>query len=88
MTFRGYACDSESSFVSARLTGVRWRTARGLRAGQTIQELRDLYPEASRAPSGRWILLRRNKTPTLQVESVAGRVTALVVRPFRFMHRW
>jgi hypothetical protein len=37
-----------------RVTGSRWLTARGLRVGDTIAELRRLYPHAPRNPRGTW----------------------------------
>jgi hypothetical protein len=39
--------------------GKRWRTARGLRVGDTVARLRRLYPSASRHRTVWWLMTRR-----------------------------
>jgi hypothetical protein len=46
--FHTRQCRSDSSFESARVTGA-WTADRGLRRGDTLARLRDLFPRASRA---------------------------------------
>ena len=78
---------------SAFATGPRWRTARGLRVGDSVAKLRRLYPHARRRRfvrgirpvEGWWLVVRlsrvpdRHLVPRLLATARGGRVTGLVV---------
>ena len=69
-------------FGSALLTGRRWSTGRGLRAGDRLARLRQLYPRAERHGSSWWLVIRFSQVtgryPGLQATVAGG-----VVRSFR-----
>jgi len=39
--------------------GPAWRTGRGLRVGDSVSRVRELYPRAGRHRDGWWLVLRR-----------------------------
>ena len=83
------ACET-GLLSDATVTGRQWRTARGLRIGQSALVLQNLYPNAT-LPHQRedewWLLQRRDPVISERYGSLgakvnAGRVTALVIRMF------
>jgi hypothetical protein len=46
MTYNSATCSKSSCFISAVVTGKEWRTAKGLRVGDSLARLRLLYPKA------------------------------------------
>ena len=83
ITFDG--CKPESHFIRFIATNPRWETARGLRVGAPVSQIRRLYPDATHTVVGkqvRWSLYRRpgGSTPTLAAWAMHGKVQALTVR--------
>lgn len=76
-------CVPESScFHEATLTGKGWRTAKGLRVGDTRQRLYQLYPRLKARGLWRTLLTRpglENTYPALEAKLVALRVVAFRV---------
>jgi hypothetical protein len=53
----GGACDEDlGRSQTARAFGDRWRTAKGLRVGQRLAQLRNLYPSATRHGRVWWLV--------------------------------
>jgi hypothetical protein len=80
---------AHAGWFDATLYGGRWRTEKGLRAGDGVEELRRLYPKATysdRPPAPpTWTLVsvrgEVGVSPRLQAYVWDGRVTALHVPP-------
>ena len=77
-------------WIGMRLWGIEWKTQRGLRVGDPVRKIRELYPDAryvSRPPNAAyWELLARQskdfgRIPLLEAHIGAGRVTAIDVPP-------
>lgn len=77
-----------ATWYGMRLWGPRWRTARGLRVGDPVERIGQLYPGAryvSRPPQpGEWWLITEKQAelgtkPLLVVEVGAGRAIAIRV---------
>jgi hypothetical protein len=73
-------------FVSdLRLTGRRWRTAEGLRIGDSNRLVEMLYPYARRRPDGWWLVVDLSHetqfvpVALLRAETSRGKVTAFVI---------
>lgn len=91
LSFERKACMSGVAVVVTLTGRAMWRTAAGLRAGDSELRLRKLYPRASRRTglaswSGYWLVTRRacetvggHAYPGLLARVRAGRVTALVL---------
>ncbi len=90
LDFANRACQ-DGVLVTATITSrSAWRTAVGLRVGDSVARLRRLYPRATLHPSsppwtGYWLVTRRTCAevggfpyPGLLARARAGRVTALV----------
>lgn len=90
LDFANRACQ-DGVLVTATITSrSAWRTAVGLRVGDSVARLRRLYPRATLHPSsppwtGHWLVTRRTCAevggfpyPGLLARARAGRVTALV----------
>jgi hypothetical protein len=81
----GSGCDPEGRHWSTRLTDERWRTALGLKIGDSTQKLMRLYPGTFRRPGGWWWLLQRDflgtgdQQPMLRVRVTNGRVREFIV---------
>ena len=46
---------------TARAFGDRWRTAKGLRVGQRLRRLRNLYPTATRHGDAWWLVTAQSE---------------------------
>jgi hypothetical protein len=77
-----------AAWYGMRLWGERWRTARGLRIGDPLERVHELYPNAryvSRPPEpGEWWLVtgpheEGGRRPLLVAEVSAGRLVAIRV---------
>jgi len=90
LDFSGRACQ-DGVLVTATITSrSAWRTAVGLRVGDSVARIRQLYPRASLHPAsppwtGYWLVTRRTCAevgaipyPGLLARVRRGRVTALV----------
>jgi hypothetical protein len=90
LDFSGRACQ-DGVLVTATITsGSAWRTAVGLRVGDSVARIRRLYPRASLHPAsppwtGYWLVTRRTCAevgaipyPGLLARVRGGRVSALV----------
>jgi hypothetical protein len=90
LDFSGRACQ-DGGLVTATITNrSAWRTAVGLRVGDPVARIRQLYPRARLHPAsppwtGYWLVTRRTCAevgsipyPGLRARVQAGRVTALV----------
>jgi len=89
----GPACRAARLFVgSATLTGPSWQTSKGLRVGDTLARVTELYPRSGSVrrlypgisyPAGRWQLEVRNvfgsRSPLLLAVMRSGRVVAFEV---------
>jgi hypothetical protein len=85
-------CVAGIAVVATATSRAAWRTALGLRVGDTVARLRKLYPKARRKPypgeaGGYWLVSRHAcevvgafPYPGLLGRSKNGRVTALVAR--------
>jgi hypothetical protein len=86
LAFGGTPCTSGAAVQATITNRARWRTALGLRVGDTVARVAALYPKARVAGSERWLVTRH---ACLEVGGQAygglvarihsGRVTALVV---------
>lgn len=92
LDFTGEPCTRGVAAVVTVTSRERWRTAVGLRVGDSIARLWRLYPQASRQTGiyspfpGYWLVIRRSceevggtPYPGLLARARNGRVTALVV---------
>lgn len=79
---------AEGAWYGMRLWGARWRTAKGLRIGDSVGRILRLYPHAryvSRPPrAAEWWLVTASRpglgtTPLLTAEVAGGRVAAIRV---------
>jgi hypothetical protein len=90
LDFSGRACQ-DGVLVTATITSrSAWRTAVGLRVGDSVARIRQLYPRASLHPAsppwtGYWLVTRRTceevggiQYPGLLARVRGGRVTALI----------
>jgi hypothetical protein len=71
-------------FYRALVTGRGWRTAKGLRVGDSAERLRRLFPRAERHGDWQWLVPRfysvpGYRYPGLAAKVVRGRVAALAV---------
>jgi hypothetical protein len=57
LSFDGAPC-SKGVAVVITLTGSTWRTARGLRIGDPVMRIHDLFPGATHHASGWWLVTR------------------------------
>ena len=93
LSFEGQPCTKGVAVVTTVTDQAQWRTALGLRKGDTIARLRTLFPHAVRRTgeppglNGFWLVPRRaceevggQPYPGLLARIVNGRVSALVVR--------
>lgn len=93
LSFEGQPCTKGVAVIATVTNRGRWRTALGLRAGDTIARLRTLFPHAVRHTAepaglnGFWLVPRRaceevggQPYPGLLALIRNGRVPALVVR--------
>jgi hypothetical protein len=69
-------CQHTMGFYGAEITGEQWRTSKGLRIGDPVSRLRQLYPSAryrtgAGRPAGWWLIVRT---------AVGGRYPALLAR--------
>ena len=84
MSFYGVG-SREGQLVRATGTSPRWRSATGLRVGDSVDRLRDLYASAGPPVAGWWQLVqapggeaaRLLQEPRLMARVESGRVTAL-----------
>jgi hypothetical protein len=85
------ACSGAGRFLRATITSRRWRTAKGLRVGDSVARLRRLYPRATFRRdrfygAGWWLVTRVSRVgttsryPGLQARVRSGRVSALVLQ--------
>jgi hypothetical protein len=90
LSFEGHACSRGVLVTATVARRAGWRTGRGLRVGDPVARVRQLYPNARfhRAPDGRtgyWLIVRRacqevggGPYPGLLARTGRGRVTAIV----------
>jgi hypothetical protein len=92
LAFEGKACASGVAVVATVTGRTAWRTAVGLRVGDSLPRLRSLYPRATRpadafaSARGFWLVTRRacetvgaHAYPGLLARIRDGRVSALVL---------
>ena len=91
-TFEGKPCSAGVALIVTVTGRTAWRTAVGLRVGDTAARLRTLYPQARlrtgfAGDSGYWLVTRQvcaevggGSYPGLLARMQRGRVSALVVR--------
>jgi hypothetical protein len=93
LSFEGQPCTKGVAVVATVTNRAHWRTALGLRKGDTIARLKTLFPHAVRQTgeppglNGFWLVPRRaceevggQPFPGLLARIINGRVSALVVR--------
>jgi hypothetical protein len=77
------ACGPDAKHQRSTLTGRRWRTSAGLKIGDPLARLRQLYPKAWREKPGIWWLKTRSFAglpfPGLEAKLVKGRVASFTV---------
>jgi hypothetical protein len=90
VSFEGQPCTKGVAVVVTITSRSRWRTALGLRVGDTVARLKTLFPNAARrsglgSQSGFWLVTRRacaevggQPYPGLLARTRNGRVSALV----------
>jgi hypothetical protein len=70
-------------FSSAVMTGARWSTNKGLRNGDTLARLKQLYPRARRHDESWWLVPRftaaTGSYPGLSAMVSGGRVSSFQV---------
>jgi hypothetical protein len=79
---RSDPCGPLGRHVRTTVTDGRWRTATGLRIGDTLRRLRALYPRAKNQGNGVWWLKTRwfgVALPTLETKIERGRVGSFTV---------
>ena len=91
-TFEDKPCVKGVALIVTVRDGAVWRTAVGLRVGDTVARVRTLYPRArlrtgGPGDSGFWLVTRKicaevggGKYPGLLARMKAGRVSALIAR--------
>jgi hypothetical protein len=86
LSFDGAPC-SRGVAVTITLTGPSWRTARGLRIGDPVMRIHDLFPGAARHPDGWWLVKRHACKEVggaafagLRARMRGGRVASLVLQ--------
>jgi hypothetical protein len=91
-SFRGDPCLRRVALIVTVTGRAAWRTGAGLRVGDSVQRVRDLYPRARlrsrfRGESGYWLVTRQvcaeaggGAYPGLLARMRNGRVSALVSR--------
>lgn len=76
-------CGPEGRHASTTVTDRRWRTAVGLKMGDTLKKLRQLYPRAQRDEPGVWWLKTRSFAgfpfPGLEARIKNGHVVSFTV---------
>lgn len=76
-------CGPEGRHASTTVTDRRWRTSAGLKIGDPLRRLRQLYPRARKDAPGRWRLTTRMFAgvpfPGLEARIVNGRVASFTV---------
>ncbi len=76
-------CSPEGGrFGTALVTSRAWRTAKGLRVGDSLARLRHFFPKATRHGSWYWLVVRFGTAgfyPGLQAQIVRGRLAALAL---------
>jgi hypothetical protein len=77
------ACGPLAKHTQTTVTGRRWRTSAGLKIGDPLTRLRQLYPKALREKPGNWWLKTRPFAglafPGLEAKIVKGRVASFTV---------
>jgi hypothetical protein len=77
------ACGPEAKHRQTTLTGRHWRTSAGLKIGDPLARLRQLYPKAFREKPGTWWLKTRSLAgllfPGLEAKILKGRVASFTV---------
>jgi hypothetical protein len=86
LSFDGAPC-SRGVAVTITLTGPSWRTARGLRVGDPLMRIHDLFPSATHHADGWWLVTRHACKEVgaaafggLRARLRGGRVAALVLQ--------
>lgn len=76
-------CGPDGRHANTTVTTRRWRTSAGLRIGDPLRRLRQLYPRARKDRPGRWRLTTRMfaglTLPGLEARIVNGRVVSFTV---------
>lgn len=76
-------CGAKGRHVKTTVTDRRWRTDKGLRIGDSLRKLRQLYPKARKDAPGRWRVTTRSFAglpyPGLEAQIKNGRVTSFTV---------
>lgn len=76
-------CGPSARHWSTTVSDRRWRTSAGLRIGDPLRKLRQLYPRARKDAPGRWRLTTRMFAgvpfPGLEARIVNGRVLSFTV---------
>lgn len=76
-------CGPRGRHTSTTVTDRRWRTSAGLKIGDSLRRLRELYPRARVDTSGKWRLTTRTFAgvafPGLEARVVNGRVVSFTV---------
>ena len=85
LSFEGAPC-TKGVAITITLRGTTWRTARGLRIGDPLARVHDLFPAATRHADGWWLVTRRACAEVggqafggLRATTRAGRVRTLVI---------
>jgi hypothetical protein len=77
------ACGPDAKHQRSTLAGPRWRTSAGLKIGDPLARLRQLYPKAWKEKPGIWWLKTRSLAglpfPGLEAKLVKGRVVSFTV---------
>jgi hypothetical protein len=78
-----HACGPMAKHKVSTITGPRWHTSAGLKIGDPVARLRQLYPKAWREKPGIWWLKTRYLAglpfPGLEAKIVKGRVASFTV---------
>lgn len=76
------ACGPPGKHVSTTLTGARWQTSEGLKIGDPVTRVRELYPDAAQEGDA-WVLATREFSgldfPSLDVRVESGRVVSFTL---------
>ena len=86
LSFEGAPC-TKGVAVVITVTGSTWRTVRGLRIGDPVMRIHDLFPGASHHANGWWLVTRHTckeggggAFPGLRARMQSGRVAAFVLQ--------